>query len=243
MITAIGFGWARETDGEETISAEVKLPGTFALLSHSDSSPPALELTFDHQGFIDGDYVSDTPVISVRIEDANGVDSRPEHIILTKNGQRVPEDEYIIAASPTNNNLLLVTYTPILEPGEYNIRLQAQDANGNTSDTERDATVAGEFEIANIANFPNPFTPGSGTHFAYYLTESADEVSLKIYTITGRRIAAIDTLDASVSYNDFHYDGYDADGEPLANGVYLYKFTARKGDIRKQKVGKIAVRK
>ena len=232
-----------ETVDEGTVSAKVKLPGTFALLSHSDSSPPALDLTFDNQGFIDGDYVSDSPVISVRIEDANGVDSRPEHIILTKNGQRVPEDEYVIAASPTNNNLLLVTYTPILEPGEYNIRLQAQDANGNASDTERSATVAGEFEIANIANFPNPFTPGRGTHFAYYLTESADEVSLKIYTITGRRITMIDTLDASVSYNEFHYDGYDADGEPLANGVYLYKFTARKGDIRKQKVGKIAVRK
>ena len=238
--------WVRvggEVVGEETISAEVRLPGTFALLSHNDSSPPALELTFEHQGFVDGDYVSDTPVISVRIEDANGVDSRPEHIILTKNGQRVPEDEYIIAASPTNSNLLLVTYAPVLEPGEYRIQLQAQDANGNASDTERTATVAGEFEIANIANFPNPFTPRRGTHFAYYLTETADEVSLKIYTITGRRIAAIDTLDASVSYNEFYYDGRDVDGEPLANGVYLYKFTARKGDIRKQKVGKIAVRK
>ena len=238
--------WIRageETAGDENISAEVKLPGTFAMLSHSDSSPPSVELTFEHQGFIDGDYVSDTPVISARVEDANGVDSRPEHIILTKNGQRVPEDEYVIAASPTNNNLLLVTYTPVLDPGEYRIQLQAQDANGNVADTARTGTVAGEFEIANIANFPNPFTPGSGTHFAYYLTESADEVSLKIYTITGRRIAAIDTLDASVSYNEFHYDGYDADGEPLANGVYLYKFTAQKGDVRKQKVGKIAVRK
>ncbi len=238
--------WIRvgeETTSGDTISAEVKLPGTFALLSHADTSPPALELTFDHQGFVDGDYVSDTPTISAQIEDANGVDSRPENIILTKNGEHVPQDEYVIAASPTNNNLLLITYTPILEPGEYRIRLQAQDANGNTSDTERTATVAGEFEIKNIANFPNPFVPGSGTHFAYYLTESADEVSLKIYTITGRRILAIDTLDASVSFNEFHYDGYDADGEPLANGVYLYKFTARKGDVRKQKVGKIAVRK
>ena len=238
--------WIRvgeETADAEKVSAEVKLPGTFALLAHSDSSPPALALTFEHQGFIDGDYISDTPVISARIEDANGVDARPAHIILTKNGQRVPEDEYVIAASPTNNNLLLVTYTPVLEPGEYRIRLQAQDANGNVSDTEQTGTVAGEFEIANIANFPNPFTPGSGTHFAYYLTESADEVSLKIYTITGRRITAIDTLDASVSYNEYHYDGYDADGEPLANGVYLYKFTARKGDVQKQKVGKIAVRK
>ena len=231
------------TASGDTISAEVKLPGTFALLSHSDTRPPALALTFDHQGFVDGDYVSDTPTISAQIEDANGIDSRPEHIILTKNGENVPQDEYVIAASPTNNNLLLITYTPVLEPGEYRIRLQAQDANGNISDTDRTATVAGEFEIKNIANFPNPFVPGSGTHFAYYLTETADEVSLKIYTITGRRILAIDTLDASVSFNEFHYDGYDRDGEPLANGVYLYKFTARKGDVRKQKVGKIAVRK
>ena len=238
--------WIRvgeETTTGDTISAEVKLPGTFALLSHGDTSPPALALTFDHQGFVDGDYISDTPTISAQIEDANGIDSRSENIILTKNGENVPQDEYVIAASPMNNNLLLITYTPVLEPGEYRIRLQAQDANGNISDTERTGTVAGEFEIKNIANFPNPFVPGSGTYFAYYLTESADEVSLKIYTITGRRILAIDTLDASVSFNEFHYDGYDGDGEPLANGVYLYKFTARKGDIRKQKVGKIAVRK
>ena len=238
--------WIRvgeETTIRDTISASVQLPGTFALLTHNDTSPPALELTFDHQGFVDGDYISDTPTISARIEDANGIDPRLENIILTKNGENVPQDEYVVAASTTSNNLLLITYTPVLEPGEYRIRLQAQDANGNISDTERTATVAGEFEIKNIANFPNPFVPGSGTHFAYYLTESADEVSLKIYTITGRRIIAIDTLDASVSFNEFHYDGYDSDGEPLANGVYLYKFTAQKEGIRKQKVGKIAVRK
>ncbi len=237
-----------ETVNEETVSAEVKLPGTFALLSHSDTSPPALALTIEHQGFVDGDYISDTPTISASIEDANGIDSRPEHIILTQNGQRVPEDEYVVAASPTNSNLILVTYTPVLEPGEYRIRLQAQDANGNTSDTTRTATVAGEFEIENIANFPNPFVPGDGTYFAYYLTKAADEVSLKIYTITGRLILTVDTLDPSVSFNEFHFDGYDADREPLANGVYLYKFTvkftnAEGNTIRKQKVGKIAVRK
>ena len=238
----------KETTDEEAISAEVKLPGTFALLSHSDTRPPMLTLTFEHQGFVDGDYISDTPTISAQIEDANGIDSRPAHIIFTQNGQRVPADEYVITTSPTNTNLMLVTYTPVLEPGEYRIRLQAQDANGNASDGTRTATVAGEFEIKNIANFPNPFVPGGGTHFAYYLTKGADEVTLKIYTITGRLIRAVDTLDASVSFNEFYFDGYDADGEPLANGVYLYKFTAKftnaQGNtVRKQKVGKIAVRK
>ena len=229
--------------GGETVSVQVKLPGTFALLSNSDTTPPALDLTVGHQGFVDGDYVSDTPTISARIEDANGIDSRPENIMLTKNGERVPQDEYTLATSPVSSNLLLITYTPVLEAGAYRIRLQAQDANGNVSGTERTATVAGEFEIKNIANFPNPFSPGRGTDFAYYLTESADEVSLKIYTLTGRLITAIDTLDAAVSYNEYHYDGLDAEGEPLANGVYLYKFTARQDDTRKQKVGKLVVLK
>ena len=239
----------KQTDNGETISAEVKLPGTFALLSHTDSRPPTLELTVENQGFIDGDYISGTPTISARIEDANGIDPRPENIIFTKNGKRVPQDEYTISASPISNNLLLITYSPVdaLQAGEYRIRLQAQDANGNVADTQRTAKVAGGFQIKNIANFPNPFRPGKGTgkgtDFAYYLTGSADKVTLKIYTLTGKLITTVDTLDADTSYNEYHFDGLDADGEPLANGVYIYKFTATKGDERVQKVGKIVVLK
>ena len=243
-LDEITGNWIRlgdETRSQETLSTQVELPGTFARLTHADTRPPSLNLTVENQGFIDGDYISETPTISARIEDANGVDARPENIVLTQNGQRVPPDEYLIAASPVNSNVLLITYTPILDAGEYSIRLQAQDANGNPAATGRTATVAGEFEIQNIANFPNPFTPGRGTDFAYYLTESADEVTLKIYTVTGRLITAMDTLDAEVSYNEFHYDGLDADGEPLANGVYLYKFTARQGETRRVKVGKLVV--
>ena len=143
---------------------------------------------------------------------------------------------------------MLITYTPVLEPGEYRIRLQAQDANGNASDATQTATVAGEFEIKNIANFPNPFVPGERNSFCLLPHQGCRRGEPEIYTITGRLILAVDTLDASVSFNEFHFDGYDADGEPLANGVYLYKFTARftdaQGDVvRKQKVGKIAVRK
>jgi hypothetical protein len=239
----------KQTDNGEAISAEVKLPGTFALLSHTDSRPPLLELTVENQGFINGDYISDMPTISARIEDANGIDPRPENIILTKNGNRVPRDEYTISASPISSNVLLITYSPVdaLQAGEYRIRLQAQDANGNVADTERTARVAGGFQIKYIANFPNPFRPGQGsgkgTNFAYYLTESADKVTLKIYTLTGKLITTVDTLDAATSYNEYHFDGLDADGEPLANGVYIYKFTATNGDERAQKVGKIAVLK
>ena len=242
--------WIRvgeQTESDEVISAEVKLPGSFALLTHTDTRPPTLSLTVENQGFIDGDYISDTPTISARIEDANGIDPRPEKILLTKNGQRVPEDDYTVSASATNSNLLLITYSPVsaLQAGDLRIRLQTHDANGNVDDAELNAKVAGGFEIKNIANFPNPFRPGqvkgTGTDFAYYLTQGADKVTLKIYTLTGKLITSVDTLDASTSYNEYHFDGLDADGDPLANGVYIYKFTATKDDERVQKVGKIVV--
>ncbi len=242
--------WIRigeQTESEESISAEIRLPGTFALLTHTDTRPPALSLTVQNQGFIDGDYISDTPTITARIEDANGIDPRPAKILLTKNGQRVSQDEYTVSASATNSNILLITYSPVnaLSAGDLRIRLQAHDANGNVEDAELNAKVAGGFEIKNIANFPNPFRPGQGkgkgTDFAYYLTQGADKVSLKIYTLTGKLITSVDTLDASTSYNEYHFDGLDADGDPLANGVYIYKFTATKDDERVQKVGKIVV--
>lgn len=239
----------KQTEVEDTISAEVVIPGTFALLSHTDSQPPSIQISVEDQGFIDGDYISESPTFSAKIEDANGIDPRPENIILTKNGDRVPKDEYTISASPLSSNVLLITYSPInaLDAGEYRIRLQAQDANGNIEDGGLNAKVDGGFEIKNIANFPNPFRAGKGigkgTNFAYYLTGGADKVTLKIYTLTGKLITTIDTLDASISYNEYHFDGLDADGDPLANGVYIYKFTATKGDERVQKVGKILVLK
>ncbi len=237
----------QQIENEDSISAEVTLPGTFALLSHTDSTPPTLSLTVENQGFIDGDYIPDSPTFTARIEDANGIDPHPDKIILTQNGKRVPQDEYTLSTSATNTNLLLLTYSPAtaLPSGNLRIRLQAHDANGNVDNAELNAKVSGGFQIKNIANFPNPFKPGQGqgkgTDFAYYLTRSADKVSLKIYTLTGKLITSVDTLDASTSYNEYHFDGLDADGDPLANGVYIYKFTAIKNDERVQKVGKIVV--
>ncbi|MYB65780.1 hypothetical protein F4X73_13905 [Candidatus Poribacteria bacterium] len=242
--------WIRigqQIENDDSISAEVTLPGTFALLSHSDSTPPTLSLTVENQGFIEGDYIPESPTFTARIEDANGIDPHPDKIILTQNGKRIPQDEYTLSTSATNTNLLLVTYSPTtaLQSGNLRIRLQAHDANGNVDDAELTAKVAGGFEIKNIANFPNPFKPGQGkgkgTDFAYYLTQSADKVSLKIYTLTGKLITSVDTLDASTSYNEYHFEGLDADGDPLANGVYIYKFTATKDDERVQKFGKIVV--
>jgi hypothetical protein len=238
----IGGDWV---SANQITAQSVPLPGRYALIINSDFTDPELSLTVEHQGFIDGDYVSDTPVISAMLVDANGIDLCPEHITLTKNREIIPSTEYTISVSPTNSNLAFLSYTPSLRAGTHQIALQAQDANGNANQAEIQFRVAGEFEIEKVANYPNPFVPGArnrqGTDFAYLLTSDADTVTLRVYTITGRLVALIDTLESFAGYNEFHWEGLDADGEELSNGVYLYKLTAEKEGEVTEKTGKLVV--
>ena len=241
----ITIGGDLASGGQITAQA-VLLPGHYTLIINSDFTAPELNLTVEHQGFVDGDYVSDTPVISATLFDVNGVDLRSKNIILTKNREIVPSTEYAVSASPTNSNLAFLSYTPNLRAGPHQISLQAQDANGNADLVEIGLRVAGEFEIEKVANYPNPFVPGTenrqGTDFAYLLTSDVDKVTLKIYTITGRLVASIeDLLDAFAGYNEFHWEGLDAEGEVLSNGVYLYKIIAEKAGETAARTGKLVV--
>ena len=96
-------------------------------------------------------------------------------------------------------------------------------------------------ETALLANYPNPFNPE--TWIPYALAETA-EVTVSIYTADGKlvRTLALGQLPAGVYQTRTraaYWDGRNAQGEPVASGVYFYtlqagEFTAtRKMLIRK----------
>ena len=69
-----------------------------------------------------------------------------------------------------------------------------------------------------------------------------DQVTLEIYTLTGRLVSQFDILDGFAGYNEFSWDGLDDGGAPLANGAYLYKWVVIQGQQQVEKIGEIAVR-
>jgi hypothetical protein len=95
------------------------------------------------------------------------------------------------------------------------------------------------FTIRAAHNYPNPFK--GETTFIYELTRDADAVSIAIYTTTGRRVRVLEELSAREGYNEAMWNGRDADSEPLANGVYLYKIRAIAADEQTQVIGRLAV--
>ena len=79
-------------------------------------------------------------------------------------------------------------------------------------------------KLSDCLVYPNP-TIGAAK-FTFSLNRAA-LVSVKIFTIAGRLVRVLPPAPCGFDYNQLEWDGLDKDGQPLANGVYLYKLDAR----------------
>ena len=96
-------------------------------------------------------------------------------------------------------------------------------------------------EIRSLYSHPNPLR--SRTTFTYELSRDADEVSITIYTTSGRRIRRLENAPTKRGYNELMWDGRDEEGEPLANGTYISKIHAISHGHETQSVGRVAILK
>ena len=83
-------------------------------------------------------------------------------------------------------------------------------------------------ETTLLPNYPNPFNPE--TWIPYQLAEPAD-VTISIYSTDGRLVRILDLGHQSVGLYESrsraaYWDGRNAQGEPVASGVYFYTLTA-----------------
>jgi flagellar hook assembly protein FlgD len=54
----------------------------------------------------------------------------------------------------------------------------------------------------------------------------AAAVTIDIFTVGGRRIRRLDDYIGTAGANEVYWNGLDAEGDELANGVYLYRIYA-----------------
>ena len=79
-----------------------------------------------------------------------------------------------------------------------------------------------------LANYPNPFNPE--TWIPYQLSEPA-EVTVSIYSVDGKLVRTLELGQMPAgAYSDkdraAYWDGQNAQGEPVASGVYFYTLQA-----------------
>jgi hypothetical protein len=220
--------------------------GLFCAMINGDQVPPSIEVTVEDQNFSEGALVSTNAKIVAVIQDANGVDVIERQVEVWHNEQAVDTQQIVVSPSPERNSVP-VSYPITLATGRHSVTFAAYDCNANHASKTVGFQVIDSYGIDQVGNYPNPFD--QETVFTYRLTgpDHAEEISLKIYTVSGRLVKSFDNLDeggipgTSISYHVKTWDGLDEDGNRLANGVYFYKIRAKWQDRAVEKIGKLAI--
>ena len=211
------------------IRAEVPMLGTLTLMQSNDTIPPDLQLTIGKQNFIDGDPVSSEPFIQATLTDDNGIDyiTRPIHLEISRDNQQftsISDTEYQLNNVSGSNQVSLNYQSPKLDPGTYRVRLSASDLDGHASEAEMEFRIHKILQLLKAMNYPNPF--GDKTVITCELTGAADEMTVKIYSLSGRLVHEF-TEPARAGFTMIPWDGRDRDGDEVANGVYYCKIRVK----------------
>ena len=96
--------------------------------------------------------------------------------------------------------------------------------------------------IENAISYPNPMS--NGAVFSFELTKTA-EVTVEVYTLSGRMVKRFETETRSAGYVEIPegemWDGMDDDNDELGSGVYYWKITADdEGEVATE-TGKLVV--
>gem|GEM_PF-397157 len=215
-----------------------------------DDGGPLLDVRFDGVHIRDGDLVSSRPKIEIFVLDDNPHIPLSDTSVVDVYLGRSPFEMYrqtyrdsglvfIPPADPTVRNEAHVILHRRFSEGIYYLRVRARDARGHVAGV-RDYFVSFRVVerdgISVVVSYPNPFS--TRTRFYYTLSGNTlpSDYYLRIYTADGRLVRHVPReelgpLRFGTHAFDWEWNGTDASGTPLANGVYIYQFTAWLGRL------------
>ncbi len=226
----------------------------------ADETGPVLDVTIDGRHAINGDVVSASPVIRASVIDRNPfllkTDTTGFNLFLRGpclqdvvcSFQRIDftnPDLSWTPASPTEE--FEVLYRPkALEVGEYVLKVEATDANGNSSGDlpyELLFNVSDDVAFALQAVYPNP----SPDVFFFKLVIGGvipDDFRLELFSSMGSAVRTFGNEVLPVLHvgtNEIQVGAQDASGNLLPVGIYLFRFTVTSNGKQFVESGRLVV--
>jgi hypothetical protein len=231
------------SDGSAGRSSEYdSVPLDTAWAATSDHEPPDVSLYADGIRLVPGDTTRVPRSFNLvgRLSDASG-------IFLVPNMDPAIQD-VVLSLKIAGTKIPLAGYFQYDKnstvTGRFTYPLELENAFDSVtvvaSDNMVDPTMPGQnrtrvtvlletqlddaLKLSDCLVYPNP--TGGAARFTFSLSRAA-MVSVKVFTIAGRLVRLLPPAPCGFDYNQLEWDGLDKDGQPLANGVYLYKLDAR----------------
>ncbi|MDX9924391.1 MAG: type IX secretion system sortase PorU [Ignavibacteriaceae bacterium] len=218
----------------------------------NDGKGPEIEVYFDDISFENSNLVNRDFTLIVKLKDETGLNTtgtgighKLEGILDGNETATLDLTNYFIGDlnSGGKSGLIKFKFTGT-ELGNHNIRIKAWDVFNNFSESTTYFTVVdeGTITLSDIYNYPNPFSNETDFTFQHNLTKPID-IKIKVYTVAGRLIKEIESFNIFDKFVRVNWDGRDADGNQIANGVYFYKLIVETadGEFKNSYLGKLAV--
>ena len=159
-------------------------------------------------------------------------------MVLTLDERALPPHEYRCEHSSPSQ--LDIYYQPSsLEDGLHKLAILPPSVETHST-ASFVFSIQSTLGFAEVMNFPNPFFEHTDFTFVLHNDRPAP-VTIKIYTVSGRLIRTIKDEFAQVGYNSINWDGLDAAGARLANGVYLYRISADDGEEHAEVIERLVI--
>lgn len=224
-ISTLGLCGMSFDDGVEyTFPPESELtPGGFVVLASDEMH------FYDRYGFFPADEFKgnlNDAGEQIRIKGPDG-----ETLILVVYGDQEP---WPLLADGSGNSLVPVDFNPVGDPNVPQYWRNSYHIGGSPGRDDTDdqvptvvADAPDEKGFRLGQNYPNPF--GELTYINYVLPENA-RVDLTVYNLVGQKVAVLVSGDQIAGSHMVSWNGMDASGSYLKEGMYIYRMIIRSQD-------------
>jgi len=235
-----------ETSATSALGYNNQLLITGSASNQNDRQGPQVDIFFQGQeNFNSGDLLESNPVLMADVSDENGINITGEtgHTIQLQIDQQAPKNISGFFSYKKDSHTSGEIQYPMgaLSTGTHVLKLSAFDNLNNPAEAEVEVEITGSKQLVleQVVNYPNPFS--SNTSFTFQTNHDGADVTIKIYTLSGRLIQELNGLSAK-GYNDqFNWNGRDRDGDLIANGVYIYKIILKDGSETAEHIDKLVI--
>ncbi|GAA4470258.1 hypothetical protein GCM10023189_58530 [Nibrella saemangeumensis] len=201
-----------------------------------DKWAPVLEVSIDEARIKDGDVVSATPLIALKLTDENkylirqdtsGIDLYLEGPCEKCPARRINwlNPNVKQQANAATNEFSLTYVSDRLADGSYQLTARGRDMAGNVAPPYQVTfRVNSAPQVESISTYPNPFTDRVRISFQLSGSQAPDEAVWQITDINGRPIRRFQKP-VRIGLNEWFWDGTDENSARVAPGMYLFRLT------------------
>jgi hypothetical protein len=196
------------------------------------------QLLLDGRPIADNDPVPPTADLSLRVFSPAPLDPAAD-LTLRVNSDLQPFAFAPLPGDASGREWLLSWSHAPYPIDRYEVRLEVAGAGAHTR-TFRVEVGANQLRVENPVAFPNPFDDDGGTSFSFLLVSGGpSDVHIAVYAPSGRLLYRRLEKGLAPGYHQLAWDGRDAEGDPLANGVYVYRLVASYAGSKSEHLGRL----